>query len=112
MKLIDKHTVAGYRWGNNCNGWVLADTEGLLVKQESIPGGTTDVLHYCSVVQHFFFILKGTATFYINDEPIDIAEQQGVLVPAGTKHHFINRTDKKLDILLICYLTSDKNKRL
>lgn len=108
MKLIDKQTAVGYQWGSNCDGWVLADTQGLLVKQESIPGGTNEALHYCSAVQHFFFILKGTATFCINDEQINVAEQQGLLVPAGTRHFFTNRTDGNLDILLICYLTTDE----
>ncbi len=60
---MDKQTAQHYQWGDNCESWVLVDTEGLSVKQETMPGGMKENLHFHVNAQQFFFILKGTATF-------------------------------------------------
>ena len=41
-RVIDKQTGKHYLWGDNCDSWILVDTEGLSVKQESMPSGTRE----------------------------------------------------------------------
>jgi mannose-6-phosphate isomerase-like protein (cupin superfamily) len=84
--VIDKNTAEHYMWGNNCDNWVLIDTIGLSVKQESMPSGTREKLHLHKNAQQFFFVLKGTATFYLENNKIIVAEHKGILVRPKTKH--------------------------
>ncbi|MCU7551425.1 hypothetical protein OCK74_20045 [Chitinophagaceae bacterium LB-8] len=39
-RIIDKQTAEHYFGGDNCGSWILVNTDGLSVKQESMPGGT------------------------------------------------------------------------
>ncbi|QEC53044.1 mannose-6-phosphate isomerase-like protein (cupin superfamily) [Anseongella ginsenosidimutans] len=100
-EVIDKNTAEHYLWGDNCDSWVLADTVGLSVKQERMPSGTREKLHFHANAQQFFFVLKGTATFYLEGRRVIIAEQKGVLVQPETKHYIANETAGYLDFLLI-----------
>ena len=64
MPLINKEkALQHYTWGDNCDGWVLVDTEQLSVKQERMPQQTFETLHYHEKAQQFFFILKGIALY-------------------------------------------------
>jgi hypothetical protein len=49
-------------------GGTLWTNASLSVKQERMPAGTSEALHYHEHAQQFFFILKGTATFEIDHE--------------------------------------------
>lgn len=44
--IIDKQKAGHYQWGYNCESWVLGDTDGLSVKQENMPGGAKENLHF------------------------------------------------------------------
>jgi mannose-6-phosphate isomerase-like protein (cupin superfamily) len=99
--VVDKQTAGHYLWGDHCDSWVLADTDGLSVKQESMPGGTREKLHFHTHAQQFFFILKGTATFYIDNEKLIVAGQKGLLIQPKAKHYIANETNERLDFLVI-----------
>ena len=73
-RIIDKQTAEHYLWGDNCDSWVLADTKGLSVKQDSMPIRSKEKLHFYIKSQQFFFILKGTATFYLDNEKEIVTE--------------------------------------
>ncbi|MDD2330891.1 MAG: hypothetical protein WC191_08105 [Proteiniphilum sp.] len=53
-KLIDKQTTEHYFGGDNCDYWELTETSRLSVKQECMPGGTKEKLHFHTNVQQFF----------------------------------------------------------
>src|SRR6185437_6129731 len=99
--IIDKHSANHYQWGNNCDSWILADTPALSVKQESMPSDTQEKLHFHSQAQQFFFILKGTATFYYDGKKEIIVEHQGILVAPMTKHFIANETTGTLEFLVV-----------
>src|ERR1700677_3013445 len=100
MAIINsKKTAAHYTWGQNCDSWVLADTEGLSVKQESMPPGTKEQLHFHSKAQQFFYILKSSATFYCDGKKDRVNADAGILIPAGTKHYIANETQGRLEFL-------------
>ena len=109
-KIIDKQTAEHYLWGNNCNSWVLADTVGLSVKQESMPSGTREKLHFHTNAQQFFFILKGSATFYLEEDKIIVAKQKGILIQPKTKHYISNETTEQLDFLVISQPTTNNDR--
>jgi mannose-6-phosphate isomerase-like protein (cupin superfamily) len=109
-KIIDKQTAEHYLWGDNCDSWVLADTPGLSVKQESMPGLTRERLHFHTNAQQFFYILNGFATFYLEDSKITVTEQKGILIHPGTKHYIANETNEKLEFLVISQPTTNNDR--
>lgn len=101
MSAIGKHnSLHHYKWGNNCDGWVLLDTETLSVKQERMPAQTSEALHYHEKAQQFFFILKGIATFEVENETYTVYAQQGSHIEAGKKHRIINNTVEDMEFIL------------
>ncbi|GAB3503688.1 cupin domain-containing protein [Emticicia fontis] len=110
FEAIDKQTASHYLWGDNCYSWVLVDSIGLSVKQESMPGDTREKLHFHSHAQQFFFILSGTATFYPEGEKILVSEQKGLLIKPGTKHYIANETNEPLEFLVISQPTTNQDR--
>ncbi|WP_029275865.1 cupin domain-containing protein [Pedobacter borealis] len=108
--ITDKENAPHYFWGEKCDNWVLADTDGLSVKYESMPYGTKEKLHYHLNAQQYFFILKGSATFYIEDQKVVLSQQQGLLINPGMKHFIANETDQKLDFLVISQPSTNNDR--
>lgn len=109
-KIIDKQTAQHYLWGGHCDSWVLADTPGLSIKQESMPAGAREQLHFHTHAQQFFFILNGSATFYIADNKIVVTEQKGLLIEPGTRHFIANETNDRIDFLVISQPTTNNDR--
>ncbi|HEX2606426.1 MAG TPA: cupin domain-containing protein [Flavisolibacter sp.] len=101
MKTVSRNQpLKHYVWGAGCDGWNFVDTPELSVKQERMPAGTAEEVHYHQFAQQFFFILKGTASFEINEERIELQEGEGIHIEAGWKHRIANRTSQDLEFLL------------
>jgi mannose-6-phosphate isomerase-like protein (cupin superfamily) len=109
-KIIDKQTAEHYLWGDNCDSWVLTDTLGLSIKQESMPSSTREKLHFHTNAQQFFYILKGSATFYLEENKIIVTEQKGILINPKTKHFIANETTEQLDFLVISQPTTNNDR--
>jgi mannose-6-phosphate isomerase-like protein (cupin superfamily) len=101
MVAVSKHQpLKHYQWGSDCDGWNLVDEEALSVKQELMPAGTKEVKHYHEKAQQFFFILKGTASFEIEDSTIEINAGEGLHIKAGIRHRIANEDSEDLEFLL------------
>jgi mannose-6-phosphate isomerase-like protein (cupin superfamily) len=112
MKAVSKYQpLKHYKWGSDCDGWNLVDESGFSVKQELMPAGTKEVKHYHQTVQQFFYILKGKATFQIEDSTIEINEGEGLHIEAGKKHRISNEGNEELEFIL-CSQPSTKNDRI
>lgn len=107
---IDKQTAEHYIWGNNCDSWVLANTEGLSVKQEKMPSGAKEQLHFHAQAQQLFYILKGSATFYINNEATTVNEKQAIQILPNQKHFIANETSDELEFLVISQPSTNKDR--
>jgi mannose-6-phosphate isomerase-like protein (cupin superfamily) len=109
-KTMDKTSARHYLWGDNCDSWILADTTGLSVKQELMPPGAKEQLHFHTRAQQFFFILHGTATFYVEDKTETVTVQQGLLIEAGIKHFIANETEEPVEFLVISQPSTDYDR--
>lgn len=108
--MIDKSTAPHYTWGEGCDSWVLADTPTLSVKQEAMPPGTKERAHFHSLAQQLFFVLKGGAVFYTNNEKQVLGEGQGLLVSPNTKHFIANESNEPLSFLVISQPSTDGDR--
>jgi mannose-6-phosphate isomerase-like protein (cupin superfamily) len=99
-----------YTWGDNCDGWVLLDTENLSVKQERMPPNTAEVLHYHKQAQQFFFILQGTATFEVEGQTIEVEAEQGLHIKPGHKHRIMNNGVEDLEFILSSQPSTNKDR--
>ena len=100
-KVIDKKTAAHYVWANQCDSWILTETESLSIKQEGMPAGCREQLHFHAFAQQFFFVIRGTATFYIEGKKEIVLEQQGILIGKNSAHFIANESNQPLDFLVI-----------
>lgn len=111
MKVVSKYQpLKHYKWASDCDGWNLVDEASLSVKQELMPSGTKELKHRHQSVQQFFYILKGKATFEIEDSIIEINEGEGLHIEAGKKHRILNGSNEDLEFIL-CSQPSVKNDR-
>jgi len=90
-----------YIWGENCDGWHLLKSDSLSVIQEKMPPGTKESLHFHSMAQQFFYILKGTATFEVDNQLYVVEENSGFHIQVSQKHRIFNRTNQDLEFLVI-----------
>jgi mannose-6-phosphate isomerase-like protein (cupin superfamily) len=101
MQILNKErALQHYKWGNNCDGWIYVDADGLSVKQECMPQQTAEELHYHEKAQQFFFILKGTATFEVGNEVFTVQANEGFYIEPGKKHRIINNKAGDLEFIL------------
>ena len=108
--MIDKTKANHYTWGTNCDSWVMVDTPELSVKQELMPMGTKEQLHSHDKAQQFFFVLKGTATFYLDGNKHTIGEQQGITIAPKTKHYIANENNIELEFLVISQPSTNNDR--
>ena len=112
MKAVSKYQpLKHYKWGNDCDSWNLVDEDDLSVKQELMPSGSEEVKHFHQAAQQFFFILKGKATFEMENSIIEINAGEGLLIEALKKHRIINKEQDDLEFIL-CSQPSAKNDRV
>jgi mannose-6-phosphate isomerase-like protein (cupin superfamily) len=89
-----------YKWGDDCDGWNLVENESLSIKQEAMPAGTAEVMHYHQRAQQFFYILKGTATFEIRQRFSKVHAGEGIHIRKGEKHRILNNEHEDLEFIL------------
>ena len=100
-KIIDIDNAEHYNWGDNCDGWHLLKNDKLSIIQERMPSKTLETLHLHNKSQQFFFIVKGIATFEIENTIYEIREKQGIHVSPQLKHRIINNTSEDLHFIVI-----------
>jgi mannose-6-phosphate isomerase-like protein (cupin superfamily) len=96
-----KNNSKHYIWGNSCDSWILKDTQNLSVKQEMMPSGTAEKLHFHREAEQFFYILKGEAVFYINEEKFSVHAGESISILPTSKHYITNESAGDLEFLVI-----------
>lgn len=99
--VLRKDNSEKYIWGNNCSSWVLQDDQHLSVKQELMPPGTKEQKHFHEQADQFFYVLKGRATFYLNEEVFILQSNEGLSVLKNCSHFISNESNDDLEFLVI-----------
>ncbi|MDE3252495.1 MAG: cupin domain-containing protein [Bacteroidota bacterium] len=87
-------------WGQHCESNTLLDEASLCIKQERMPPGTAEQLHYHQQAQQFFFILNGLAKFEIEGESYLVSAKEGIQIRPGQVHRIVNAGESSLEFIL------------
>ncbi|MDY8135369.1 cupin domain-containing protein [Aquimarina sp. 2201CG5-10] len=102
MKLF-KENSKHYNWGDNCSGWHLVKSENLSVIEELMPPNALEQKHYHNFSEQYFHILKGTATFEIKDQIVEVEKGEGIHIPPQTVHRIRNNETSNLEFIVISH---------
>lgn len=105
------HPLQHYNWGNNCKTWKFVDNKDVSIKLERMPPGTEEVLHYHNHSQQFFYILKGTAVFEVDNVILIVYEEEGLHLEAGSQHRIMNKEEEKMLEFIVYSQPSTQNDR-
>ena len=101
MRAMDITSARHYRWGAASDGWHLLEGVDLSVIQERVPPGDAERRHRHARARQFFYILSGVATLEIDGREVTVAARQGIEVPPGTPHQFLNRSSADVEMLVV-----------
>lgn len=107
---INKTIAENYTWGNNCLSWILNNRESLSIKQELMPIGNKEQLHFHEKATQFFYVLKGQATFYLEDEVFILNPNDGLSVLNNTKHFIANESNDDIEFLVISQPSTNNDR--
>lgn len=99
-----------YKWGADCDGWVLVDEASLSVKQEKMPPGSAEALHYHKEARQFFYILEGTAEIEVESKRHTVLAGQGFYITPGLKHRIMNNGSVALEFILSSQPTTNNDR--
>lgn len=85
-----RDTAEHYQWGDGCDGWRLLSRADLNVIEERVPPGAAEVPHRHAIARQFFRVLSGEATLEFDDHAVSFGAGEGVEVPPGVRHRFVN----------------------
>ncbi len=106
-----ENALSHYKWGDNCDGWDFVRKPEVSIKQELMPPGTSEKLHAHQFSAQFFFVIKGDATFLIEDKIVIVKENNGLQINAGEKHKIMNKGKDDLEFILFSQ-PSTQNDRI
>jgi mannose-6-phosphate isomerase-like protein (cupin superfamily) len=79
----------------------LVKHDRLSVIEEEMPAGTSEVCHFHSRAQQFFYVLAGEAELEIEGCPIRLGPGEGLHVPPGTRHQMKNLSKMPVRFLVL-----------
>lgn len=106
MRPIDRTTAEHYTWGGVCDGWHLVKRPDISVIAERVPPGGRETRHLHATARQFFYVLRGTAVIELGGERIVLEEGQGLEVPPGAPHQFLNESAEAVDFLVFSHPTT------
>ncbi len=98
---IDVSCAPHYGWAGNSDGWHLVDGPDLSVIQERVPPGDREVRHFHASARQFFYVLTGDAVLEVAGQRHRLRPGQGIEIPPGTPHQFINESSTPVTFLVI-----------
>ncbi len=75
-----------------------------------MPASTKEQLHFHTNAQQFFFMIKGEATFYINEEKTILTAQKGLHIKLQTEHFIANETNTDIEFLVISQPSTNNDR--
>jgi mannose-6-phosphate isomerase-like protein (cupin superfamily) len=100
-RAMDRTVAEHYAWGEACDGWRLLNGPDLAVIEERVPPGRGEVRHVHGRARQFFYVLSGTAALEFDDGVVTAVAGQGVHVPPGIPHRFVNAGPSDVVFLVV-----------
>ena len=104
--MISSQTAEHYKWGDDCDGWILASGSDLLIIEERMPANTKEVRHYHAKARQFFYVLSGSLTMELDGVTQTVPARSGINIPANAPHQARNDSDSEVIFLAISAPTS------
>ena len=108
--LSKDNCLSHYKWGDNCDGWNFVSKPEAVIKQELMPAQTAEKLHYHTYAEQFFYILKGQATFLIEEKTFIVDAGNGLRIKAGDKHKITNSDIYDLEFILFSFPSTENDR--
>jgi mannose-6-phosphate isomerase-like protein (cupin superfamily) len=100
-QVVDIHSGEQYQWGTASWGWHLLNRPDLSVIQERVPPGDHERRHFHSVARQFFYVLQGEAVLEVDGSRFALGPGQGLEVPPGARHQFMNESAEAVTFLVV-----------
>ena len=100
-RVIDISSGERYQWGAGSEGWHLLSRADLSVIQERVPPGDRERRHFHSRARPFFYVLEGEAVLEVDGARFALKPGQGLEVPPGAQHQFINESSAPVAFLVV-----------
>ena len=101
MNVINRDTAQHYRWGQGCDGWILAPSSDLLIIQERMPARTSEQRHFHSKARQFFFVLQGQLTMELDGIVHQVAAMSGIEIAPNSPHQARNDGESDVEFLVV-----------
>lgn len=101
MPIVSRINAEHYQWGEKCSGWHLLKSASLSVIEEMMPPGCSEVRHYHTRSQQFFYVLEGRLCMEIDGLENQIHAGQGVHIEEGVPHKAQNTSGSEVRFLVI-----------
>lgn len=75
-----------------------------------MPPQTKEKRHYHKKAEQFFYLLKGDATFFVNETSITVKQGQGLHIKAGERHFIENKNNEEIGFLVISQPAVDNDR--
>jgi mannose-6-phosphate isomerase-like protein (cupin superfamily) len=95
-----------YRWGDRCDGWILAPSPDMTVIQERMPPATAERRHFHTSARQFFYVLSGELTMEPEATSYLITTISGIEVPPGTRHQARSESGSDVNFLVVSSTTT------
>ena len=104
--MINKERIAPRLWGSGCFSWDLVDRADMLVVQEVMPPGATEVRHFHSRARQFFFVLSGELSIEVEGKRTTLSTHDGMEIAPGRAHRVLNKSESEATFLAIACPTT------
>ena len=101
LRVVDVTSSERYQWGSASEGWHLLNRPELSVIQERVPPGDRERRHFHSKARQFFFVLQGQAVLEVGGSRFDLDVGQGLEIPPGEPHQFMNESQSAVTFLVV-----------
>lgn len=101
LHLISTNMAEHYTWGQQCDAWFFLKSDAVHILQESMPPGTTEVMHYHGKSRQLFYVLRGELTMRMESDSIAIPPGYVVVIEPLTPHHARNESADRVDFLVV-----------
>jgi mannose-6-phosphate isomerase-like protein (cupin superfamily) len=101
LRVVDITSGERYQWGSGSEGWHLLNRPELSVIQERVPPGDRERRHFHSKARQFFYILEGQAVLEVDGSRLEFSAGQGLEVPPGVAHQFMNESQGSVTFLVV-----------